>query len=578
MYKIKIAFVNISIVICLTAIAIFSSIIFIHSKDGYIKSIEFYNKNLRRLVRVVSGSTELSFLAIDQTLRRASERQYLNLLFGGNLNDDIGKNLAAWTNDAPHIDAMLFTDENAVIKMAYRKSENNFDLKIDKLFPSIEHFTYHKQNPKEELLISIMKKPEQSLNNRILISRRIENINGEFSGLVFAVMDNNYLSNLLNSIDTGNETEIYILLNDDDFLAENVAENATKLPLIKAMMSEASFKKADDGEIVVADRRINDSINMFAFQKISGLPITVAMIAKENDIFANWHEARNYYFGLIIVFAAFAVMIIAFSITIAKKAIQARISEKKVLFAHQAKSDFLAKMSHELRTPLNAVIGFSEMLSSGYFGTVNQMQVERLNDINMCGNHLLDLINDVLEFSKGEAGKLHLNEEDTDLLSITRHAILLIEQKAKKKGVEIINTISLETPVLYADPQKLKQIVYNLIANGIKLTKSGGKVIISTHFDTNKDFVITVSDTGIGIAPEDIKKAMQAFEQLHKDKNNEGTGLGLPLCKILTELHGGSFRLESKVNIGTKAIVTLPASRIKRKRYTRSMELLSSMS
>lgn len=564
MYKIKLALVNLIIAISVTAIATTSYIAFTHHKNEYNQSITTSNKNLRRLTRVVSGSAELNFLTIDQTLRSATDRQYLNLLFGGNLHKDMEKNLALWVKKTPHIDAMLFTDENGIVDMLFRKGESTFDIKSGYLFSAQDHFNYHKEHPEQELLISMLQKSEDSLNGRIFISRRVENVNGEFGGLVVAIIDSNYLTNLVNSVDIGQSTEIYLLLNDDDLLAGNIPDSNSKLALLKAMIGESGFDKVEEGEIVIAERTINDSLNMFSFQKIPGLPIMVAMIAKESDIFATWRESRNYYFGLIAIFTIFIVTIVSFTIMLAEKVVQAKASENRILHASRAKSDFLAKMSHELRTPLNAVIGFSEMLSSGYFGKVNHMQVERLNDINMCGNHLLELISDILEFSKGEANKLRLNEEDTDLYNISRQACRIIEQRAKKKGVEVINNISREAPILFADSRKLKQIILNLLSNSIKFTNAGGKIMIATYFDKDKNFVVAISDTGIGIAPEDIPKAMTVFEQVHKDKNNEGTGLGLPLCKMLIELHGGKLNLESKVNVGTKASIILPAARVQK--------------
>ena len=563
MHKIKIALVNVVIAISIIAIGAALYISFTNHKNEYSSSISDYNKNMRRLMRLVSSNTELEFLTIDQTLHTAVERQYFQQLFNQPTKDG-EQNLASLVNKTPHIDAMLFTDENGVIKTLFKKGENTFDIKSGTLFPMVDHFNYHKNHPEQEVFISIPQKDDKSLNGRIFVSRRIEKINGEFGGLAIVIMDSSYLVNLIDSIDTGKSTEISLILNDNDFLADT-PDSAPKLTILKAMMSESGFNKAEDGEIKVASRTINDNLNMFAFQKIVGFPITIAIVAKETDIFADWHQSRNLYFGLIFIFAVFAITIISFTTLLAKKVIQAKISEKKILLASKAKSDFLAKMSHELRTPLNAVIGFSEMLSSGYFGKVNHMQVERLNDINMCGTHLLELISDILEFSKGEAGKLQLNEEDTDMYSISRQALRMVEQKAKKKEIELITTITRETPMLLADRRKLKQIIINLLSNSIKFTNNGGKILLASHFDNYGNFIVTVSDTGIGISREDIPRAMTVFEQIHRDKDSEGTGLGLPLCKILIELHGGTLRLESKVNVGTKVSVLIPANRVKKK-------------
>lgn len=566
MHRFKIALVNLIIFISIIAITVLSYLALSYNNTEYSESVTAYQKTLRRISRLVAGSAELNFLTIDQTLRRASERQYTEALLGGGSGDgDVGGTLAVWVNKTPHIDAILFTDENGVVQRLFRKGENNFDVQPGLVFSAKEHFNYHKEHPERELLISTLQKSNNALNGRIFASRRYEKSPGVFGGLVVAVMDSNYLLNLLNSIETGQETESYLLLNEDDFLAANMPESDSKLALLKAVMDDSHFKNSGEGEIVIVKRQINDAMTMFSYQKIPGLPITVALIAKESDIVADWVGARNRYIALIAIFVAFTVMIVGFSVMLARKMLQARASEQSAHMANRAKSDFLAKMSHELRTPLNAIIGFSEMLSSGYFGRINNKQLERLTDINMCGNHLLELICDILEFSKGEAGKLRLLEEETDLFNISRQAIRMVEQKAKKQGVEIVNAIPRDAPILLADSRKLKQVLLNLLSNAVKFTKEGGKIVVSNHFDAAENFVITVSDTGIGIAPENMKKAMALFEQVNLEDNKEGTGLGLPLCKMLTELHGGKFELESKVGVGTKASVTLPSGRIRKK-------------
>lgn len=563
MYKFKIALVNVIIAVSVAAVGSLSYLAYKHNSVEYAKSIETYNQNLRKVSSLVTSSTELNFITIDQTLQRATEQQSLRQLFGNvAVRSEVEASFSSWVNKTPHIDAMLYTDQNGLVQVLFRKGENNFDAKPGFMFAAKEHFSYHKNHPEQELLISTLKKDGKDTTGRIFISRRFERPNGDFGGLVVAVMDGTYLANLINSVDIGKETEKYLLLNDDDFLAGNVSDSDSKLALIKAMMSESDFKKANEGDIVISKRVINDSLNMFSFQKIPGLPITVSIIAKEKDIFANVREEQLHFFSFISLFIIFALVITGFSIVLARNMVRAEQAEQKARKASQAKSDFLAKMSHELRTPLNAIIGFSDMLSSGYFGKVSQVQIERLTDINLCGAHLLDLISDILEFSKGDANKLTLNEEDADIYNIARQAIRMVEQKAKSKGLDIINAISREAPILVADSRKLRQIILNLLSNAIKFTKPGGKVTLSAHFDQEANFVITVSDTGVGIAAEDIPKAMQVFEQINSDGSNEGTGLGLPLCKMLTELHGGVFAIESKVNVGTKAIVTLPASRV----------------
>jgi signal transduction histidine kinase len=233
--------------------------------------------------------------------------------------------------------------------------------------------------------------------------------------------------------------------------------------------------------------------------------------------------------------------------------------------ANRAKSEFLANMSHELRTPLNAIIGFSDMIRRETFGPVGSPKYhEYVNDINESGMHLLALIDDILDLSKAEAGKTELHEEDVDVSWVLQSCFTLVKGRAEAAGVKIERDMARNLPALRADERKLKQILTNLLSNAIKFTPHGGTVRIKTWFHTDDGYVFQVTDTGIGMALEDIPKALAAFRQIDSALNRkyEGTGLGLPLTKSLVEAHGGSMDLQSEVGIGTTVTVRFPAERI----------------
>lgn len=230
--------------------------------------------------------------------------------------------------------------------------------------------------------------------------------------------------------------------------------------------------------------------------------------------------------------------------------------------ANKAKSEFLANMSHELRTPLNAIIGFSEMMNAGYFGPLNAKQKERINDVNMCGKHLLELINDILEFSKGEAGRMELKETKFNITKVVNESVRLFGERAKAEGVKVVSQIEENLPRIYGDERKFKQILMNLISNSVKFTKKGGTIQVGANLDKDNNFIMTVSDTGIGMAPEDIPKALSPFGQVRKSDAETGTGLGLPLCKMFAEMHGGKLKLESIQGVGTKVTIFIPSSRV----------------
>jgi two-component system cell cycle sensor histidine kinase PleC len=233
--------------------------------------------------------------------------------------------------------------------------------------------------------------------------------------------------------------------------------------------------------------------------------------------------------------------------------------------ANRTKSMFLATMSHELRTPLNAIIGFSELIGGEMFGPVgNESYREYANDIREAGQHLLDLINDILDLSKCEFGSDELHEENIDISELTRSAGWLVTGRAQDGNVALATELADDAPMLLADKLKLKQILVNLLSNAIKFTDTGGKVTLKAWCSMNSGYVFQVVDTGIGIALEDIPKALSPFQQIDNRLNRkyQGTGLGLPLSKSLIEMHGGSLDLQSQVGVGTIVTIRFPAERI----------------
>lgn len=245
------------------------------------------------------------------------------------------------------------------------------------------------------------------------------------------------------------------------------------------------------------------------------------------------------------------------------------VSEK----ANQAKSDFLANMSHELRTPLNHIIGFTELVLSKHFGDLNESQEEYLSDVHKSSNHLLTLINDILDISKVEAGKLTLNPSPVRLSDLLKNSLTIIKGQANKNGVTLSHKISDVPDTIMADELKLKQIMYNLLSNAVKFTPDRGKVLIKANscpmaseseLDIKKGargVHIKVVDTGIGLRTRDIERIFEPFEQAEttKSKIYQGTGLGLALTKKLVELHGGEIWVESQgENKGSTFNLILP--------------------
>ena len=231
---------------------------------------------------------------------------------------------------------------------------------------------------------------------------------------------------------------------------------------------------------------------------------------------------------------------------------------------NRAKSAFLANMSHELRTPLNAIIGFSELIAQEIFGPLGDKRyAEYSTDILNSGKHLLEIINDVLDLSKVEAGQMTLRESSVEIPEVIESCGRLLGERARNSNVSLRLDVSPGVPSLHADPVRLKQIVLNLASNAVKFTPAGGTVTISARLDPKGDVLLAVTDTGIGMRQEDIPIAMTPFGQIDSSlaRRHEGTGLGLPLCRALAEMHGGSLAIASEVGKGTTATVRLPAAR-----------------
>ena len=241
---------------------------------------------------------------------------------------------------------------------------------------------------------------------------------------------------------------------------------------------------------------------------------------------------------------------------------EAHAARDVALAASSAKSDFLANMSHELRTPMNAVLGFSGALKSGIAGPLNAKQTEYIEDIQNSGEHLMTLINDLLDLSTVEAGKFDVKPEVFDFPEQIERCMPLVRKQAETAGVTIDIDIPGDFPMLYGDHRLVRQMVLNLLSNAIKFSTNGDRVTLGARHATNGMVTVWVVDKGAGIPPDDIPRVMLPFEQTEFGKTKEGTGLGLPLVKRIAELHGGDFVLESVLGEGTVATINFPASAI----------------
>ncbi len=291
------------------------------------------------------------------------------------------------------------------------------------------------------------------------------------------------------------------------------------------------------------------------------------------DITERWKQLFNFQYTGMGSIAALFLTLLALLWIFAHKAetIIAKQHDSNIELAAQAasaeaesrnKSLFLANISHELRTPLNAIIGFSEFIKNETSGPIeNPQYAEYIKDIHSSGVHLLSLINDILDYSKAEAGKLDLLCEEVDITKVIRNSIRLVSPRADEANVRLIEDIPREHFIMNTDAKKLKQVMLNLLSNAVKFTPTGGQVKTTAWRNLADDSImVEVRDSGIGIAPKDISRAMAPFGQVDNalSRKYEGTGLGLPLTRKFVELMGGQFSIQSEVNVGTTVTFSLP--------------------
>ena len=308
-----------------------------------------------------------------------------------------------------------------------------------------------------------------------------------------------------------------------------------------------------------------DVIVAYADVSSMGFSVTASM-SKDEALREWWGDATTQALALLFrsVFVAGVGWFLVRQLRLREAMEQELIRAKnKAEAASRAKSEFLANMSHELRTPLNAIIGFAEIINRRTFGSASEKYPEYAGDIYNSGTHLLGLINDILNLAKLEAGKFQLQEEDVDLERTIEASMNLIEGPARQSNIRLSVTLDPEALMLRADERRLRQILINLLSNAVKFTPEGGSVSVKS-MRRNGGLTISVSDTGIGMAPENIPTALSPFDQIERKvrRKQEGTGLGLPLAKQLVELHGGTLTIESRVDVGTTVTVLLPPARM----------------
>ncbi len=535
------------------------------ASKAYENAIAEGKTNAARLTHILSDQVDLTLLGVDLVFNRAVERQYFNTMFGGNLPHDIENNFRIWVDDTPQIVAMMLVNERGIIQIAANKKGYDQWYNYTESVDNDPAFQTMREDTAPDIYIGQQRTRNALHPQLIVMARRVTKLDGSFGGIIVAAVDPMYFSDFFTSVDQGSNRFMALMLDDGATLFTGPGTDA-KRDAVVDFMSEQAHADATGNKnpgLVTDTKSFDDSIKIYSFTRLKSLPVITAIVIDEDDFLREWRRARMKDVSFLAIFTIFGSVLSYFALNMAKQIMRVEESESAAILASQAKSEFLANMSHELRTPLNAVIGFSEMLGAGYFGTLNDKQKERVQDINLCGTHLLQLISDILEFSKGEAGKLELYEEEIDVERSVGEATRIVSERAKAKHITLVTDVAEHLPALYADKRKVRQILLNLLSNSIKFTPANGRITVSARLDPYRQLHLVVSDTGVGIAEADIAQALAVFGQVHRSQSHEGTGLGLPLCKMFAELHGGKLQLTSEVGIGTTVRVIFPENRVR---------------
>lgn len=540
----------------------FCIIVAYQSSQAYKQALAEADHNSVKLTRILADNVELTFLAVDLSLRRAIERQYFNTLFGNNLPEYTEQNFKLWLNETPQIMSLALINENGVVEVAAHK--RGYDYWLDYQKSLVGQKLFERMRYADDTDVFIGKHFTEDNKSLIIMSRRYNKLDGGFGGIVVAAINPKYFLDFYSSVSSGSQKSMALMLQDGTILTFGPFVSPANERVSKQWLAE---QKSWDGEVHSKMLDSDEGKKIVSLKGLNNLPIVVSLILDDDDFLYDWRQSRLKDVGFLVLFTIFGSVLSFFAVAMAKQILRVEESEASAILASQAKSEFLANMSHELRTPLNAIIGFSEMINSGYFGPLNPKQKERIYDINLCGNHLLQLITDILEFSKGDAGKLDISEEEVDMGELVNESSRIMNGKIRTKGIQLITAIEPSIVTLMGDKRKIRQILINLLSNAVKFTPENGTISITVRVDQQGNINMMVSDTGIGIAESDIPKALSVFGQVHRNRSHEGTGLGLPLCKMYAELHEGKLLLTSKLGEGTTVRIIFPSSRTVHERH-----------
>jgi signal transduction histidine kinase len=508
--------------------------------------------------------------------------------------DPTGFRLDRWSEELPALArptmfVSLVDASGKLISTTVKPGIAGFDMS------DLEYFKVHLALLNPEMYISQPVVGRVSGRVMIQVSRRVDDANGHFLGILVFALAPDDLTSLHRSVDLG-PRGVIALVGEDGLLRVRFGKTPEGTTPVMGGPWPVMLN-ADATEGVVRSDAVDGVSRIYSLRRLPTYPLIVAAGLSLDDELA---ESRTHLTLEVGIGVAASVLLIALNMLLVREirrrnqrelelareqaaletaraellAEQGKLasvnrelvlSTERAEAANLAKSQFLAQMSHELRTPLHAVIGFSELISHNVAPMPSAGLIAGYaEDIMKSGRHLLALINSILDLSKVESGNASLAEDDVRLEEVIKDSLMTIRQQAIEAGVAVDTSLPPDLPVVRGDSTKLRQIFINLLSNAVKFTSRGGSVTVSGRRQPDGGFAVIVADTGIGMDERELGVAMEPFGQVQNSlaRSYEGTGLGLPLARRMTELHGGRLTLRSVKGVGTTVEVSLPASRI----------------
>ncbi len=547
--------------------------------------------DLEKNSKIMEVNFGLLINSVDSMLKRVVDKQYTNILFGKTIREDVKNNISLWVDENPFVESMIVTDGEGKIEVIYAEDNPKFDIQPGTVFAVDEILRHIKPEDKSQFFIHLLKSKSSNGESNIIIGRKMLGVDGSLKGIVAAVVSAEHITRDFATDFFGNSVNVALIFDNSDIVTSSnnaftnqeairalindpkIFEDETKdisYPKDAKEVSEVKDNKASisaDNVYISEQKTDNDNINILSLQKLKSLPVYIALSINNQDLSGAWNVDLKRYYKLIALLSFALLAIVTFVIVLFKnQQASSNLANNSLRLMH-GKSNYFVKASEKLVTPIHAITGFSQMLSEGYFGPINKEQKQRLHDIQQCSGQVLDLISNVSELISADVGAVCLKEEQVDITSIIIGSIQLLAPKLHEQRITLVDNTMKSNTIIQADSRRIRHMVLHILSNAVQYTPAGGKIVVSTFYDAQQNFVFEVLDSGSGIDKNELRRILQPFEtDLEADKESRKISIGLPLCQLYAMLHGGKLEIKTKLGSGTKITIVLPKQRITEQR------------